>query len=78
MVLSDSGLPAYHPDVIAQGFDPAVIDAAVNQTLVNLVKAGYNTKELFYGPEEVCIPVQFEDELLLILWLTLTPTVCTE
>ncbi|KAK9898897.1 hypothetical protein P389DRAFT_188279 [Cystobasidium minutum MCA 4210] len=51
------GLPAYHPHVISQGYDPAVVDQGLKQQLQALVAAGYNTKEVWFGPEEVIDPL---------------------
>lgn len=48
-----SGLPPYHPDVLAQGYDGDKVAAGLKAQLAELVNAGYNSKELFWGPEEV-------------------------
>ena len=47
-----SGFPPYHPLVTAQhpGDEAA---AGLSEELKKLVAAGYNTKELFFGPEGV-------------------------
>lgn len=37
-----SGLAAYHPLVIAQGYDPARVDISLRNETANLVKAGFN------------------------------------
>jgi hypothetical protein len=39
-----SGLPAYHPLVAAQGWDPVMVDTALRNDTVTLVKAGYNVR----------------------------------
>lgn len=41
------------PAVISQGYDPAVVDEGLKAQLQALVAAGYNTKEVWFGPEEV-------------------------
>ncbi|KAK3368792.1 hypothetical protein B0H63DRAFT_529161 [Podospora didyma] len=47
-----TGLPAYHPLVTQQGFDPALIDAAVRADSASLLKAGYNVRVVLMGPEQ--------------------------
>ncbi|KAL6248735.1 hypothetical protein RBB50_003797 [Rhinocladiella similis] len=47
-----TGLPPYHPLVTAQGFDPAVVDAALRGDAANIVKAGYNVRVVLMGPEQ--------------------------
>ena len=38
------GYAAYHPDVIAQGFNPAVVDPSLRNGTYNLIKAGFNVR----------------------------------
>lgn len=37
-----SGMPAYHPLAIAQGWDPAKVDAGILADIKAVLKAGYN------------------------------------
>ncbi|KAK0654933.1 hypothetical protein B0T16DRAFT_450679 [Cercophora newfieldiana] len=46
-----NGLPPSHPLIIQQGFDPALIDAALRQDAANIIKAGYNLRVSLMGPE---------------------------
>lgn len=52
-----TGFPPYHPLVTAQhpGDEAA---AGLSEELKELVAAGYNTKELFFGPEEGMAPLE--------------------
>ncbi|KIX09399.1 uncharacterized protein Z518_00478 [Rhinocladiella mackenziei CBS 650.93] len=47
-----TGLPPYHPLVIEQGFDPAVVDAALRGDAANILNAGYNLRVVLMGPEQ--------------------------
>ncbi|KAH8751303.1 hypothetical protein F5883DRAFT_720193 [Diaporthe sp. PMI_573] len=47
-----TGLAAYHPLVISQGFDPARVDILLRNDTAKLVKAGFNVYILFQGPEQ--------------------------
>ncbi|USW50530.1 hypothetical protein Slin15195_G038490 [Septoria linicola] len=46
-----TGLPPYHPLVIAQGYDPAKVEAALKADGANIRKAGYNLRTVLLGPE---------------------------
>ncbi|PPJ55949.1 hypothetical protein CBER1_03558 [Cercospora berteroae] len=46
-----TGFPPYHPLVIAQGFDPARVEAALRLDAENIRKAGYNLRTVLRGPE---------------------------
>lgn len=39
-----SGLPPYHPLVIAQGYDPVGTDKALRADLASSVQGGYNVR----------------------------------
>ncbi|KAL2880311.1 hypothetical protein SGCOL_004360 [Colletotrichum sp. CLE4] len=47
-----TGLPAYHPYVIAQNADAVVIDRQLRNDTAALVKAGFNVRILFQGPDQ--------------------------
>ncbi|KAH7128830.1 hypothetical protein B0J11DRAFT_525923 [Dendryphion nanum] len=47
-----TGFTAYHPYVIAQGLDPHEVDPRLRRGISSLVKAGYNVRVLFQGPEQ--------------------------
>ncbi|CAH0038751.1 unnamed protein product [Clonostachys solani] len=47
-----TGLPAYHPYVVEQGWDPSMVDASIRSDTQNLINAGYNTRIVLMGPEE--------------------------
>ncbi|VUC35475.1 unnamed protein product [Clonostachys rosea] len=51
-VFYTSGFTAYHPYVIEQGLDPHAVDHDLRTSVADLVKAGFNVRVLFQGPEQ--------------------------
>lgn len=51
-----SGLPPYHPLVIQQGFDPAVVDRALRADAAHILAAGYNLKGEDHDYKPSCCP----------------------
>ncbi|KAI9150884.1 hypothetical protein HJFPF1_10661 [Paramyrothecium foliicola] len=47
-----TGLPPYHKDVIAQGYDPAAVAAAIKNSTIEMIEAGYNVRIVLAGPEQ--------------------------
>merc|ERR1712000_59369 len=47
-----TGLPAYHPTVIALGLDPAMVDRMLREDAARIVSMGYNLRVAVVGPEE--------------------------
>ncbi|KXH44891.1 hypothetical protein CNYM01_09688 [Colletotrichum nymphaeae SA-01] len=47
-----TGLPAYHPYVIAQHYGPVDVDKELRNDTAALVKAGFNVYVLFQGPDQ--------------------------
>ncbi|CAM1504795.1 Fc.00g023860.m01.CDS01 [Cosmosporella sp. VM-42] len=47
-----TGFTAYHPYVIDQGLDPIMVDHDLRNDTAALVRAGYNVRVLFQGPEQ--------------------------
>ncbi|PVI05808.1 hypothetical protein DM02DRAFT_684260 [Periconia macrospinosa] len=47
-----TGFTAYHPYVLAQGLEGAEVDPRLRNGTANLIKAGYNVRVLFQGPEQ--------------------------
>ncbi|KEF54634.1 uncharacterized protein A1O9_09076 [Exophiala aquamarina CBS 119918] len=47
-----TGLPPYHPLVIAQGHDPNGTDASLRESAAMAIEAGYNVRFSFMGPEK--------------------------
>ena len=61
-----TGLPPYHPLVTSQGFDPAVVDAALRADAARIVASGYNLRVVLVGPEQ---PVSvLEDQMRGVKW----------
>jgi hypothetical protein len=45
MLTSDNrGLPPNHPTVIAQGYNPVLVETALRADFANILKAGYNAR----------------------------------
>ncbi|CAI6331581.1 unnamed protein product [Periconia digitata] len=47
-----TGFTAYHPYVLAQGLQGAEVDPRLRNGTASLIKAGYNVRVLFQGPEQ--------------------------
>ncbi|KAH7138622.1 hypothetical protein B0J11DRAFT_588050 [Dendryphion nanum] len=47
-----TGFTAYHPYVFEQGHDPHEVDPRLKKGIASLVRAGYNVRVLFQGPEQ--------------------------
>ncbi|KAK1461259.1 hypothetical protein CMEL01_14895 [Colletotrichum melonis] len=47
-----TGLPAYHPYVNAQHYDPVDVDKELRNDTAALVRAGFNVHVLFQGPDQ--------------------------
>ncbi|EON65240.1 hypothetical protein W97_04477, partial [Coniosporium apollinis CBS 100218] len=46
-----AGLPPNHPLLIARGFPPAVVNAAIRSEAAGVIAAGYNFRVVLLGPE---------------------------
>ncbi|KAF2871667.1 hypothetical protein BDV95DRAFT_46313 [Massariosphaeria phaeospora] len=47
-----TGFPAFHPYVAAQGYNTTEVNTGLRKGAAILVKAGYNVRILFQGPDE--------------------------
>jgi hypothetical protein len=47
-----TGLPPSHPLVLAQGFDPALVNQLLRADAAQIAAAGYNVRVALFGPEQ--------------------------